>query len=46
MITRLYEGMPVQVLEKGLIWSKVKYEGTVGWVGSDYIKIVREADET
>lgn len=46
VLTRLFPGTPVQVLEKGLVWSKVKYEDQIGWVGSDYIVIVREADET
>lgn len=45
VLTRLFPGTPVQVLEKGLVWSKVKYEDMVGWVGSDYILIVREAEE-
>lgn len=45
VLTRLFPGTPVQVLEKGLVWSKVKYEDQIGWVGSDYIVIVREADE-
>lgn len=45
VLTRLYPGTPIQVLDKGLVWSRVKYEDQIGWVGSDYIVIVREANE-
>ena len=41
----LYDGTPVQVLHKGLVWSKVICAGRTGWVGSDYIEIVRTESE-
>ena len=41
VLARLTDGTPVQVLHKGLVWSQVICNGQTGWVGSDYIEIVR-----
>ena len=44
VLTRLYNGMPVRVLEEGLSWTKIEYEGLTGWTGSNYIEIVKRED--
>lgn len=41
VLTRLFTGTPVRVLEEGLVWSKVEFEGLTGWIGSNYIEIVK-----
>ena len=42
----LTEGMPVRVLEEGATWTKVRYEKHTGWLGSQYIEIVKRAEQT
>lgn len=41
----LTEGMPVTVLEEGIAWTKVSYEKDTGWLGSQYIEIVKRAEQ-
>lgn len=41
----LTEGMPVKVLEEGSVWTKVSYKKHNGWLGSNYIEIVKRAEQ-
>ena len=44
-LATLGNGAPVRVLREGLVWSMVQYEGKTGWVGSDYIDVVKREPE-
>lgn len=41
VLTRIFAGTPVRVLEEGLSWCKIEHEGLTGWTGSNYIEIVK-----
>ena len=42
----LTSGIPVMVLDEGLVWTKVSYENHTGWLGSQYIEVVKRAEQT
>ena len=45
-LARLGDGDVLRILREGPVWSRVQYGDQTGWVGSDYIEIVkREMEE-
>ena len=42
MLTRIPNGAKVDILEKGGSWYKIRYNGQVGYVSAEYIKIAGE----
>ena len=45
VLATLSESDPVQVLSEGPVWSMVQYRDKRGWVGSNYIEIVKQETE-
>ena len=46
LLATLTRGTPLRVLNEGLVWSLVEYDGKQGYVGSRYIEIVCRETET